>query len=58
MIALYWAWRFCMFLAAVTPRRLSFFIAGFLGGLGYYLLPLRQQIARGKFCACLGQVPQ
>ena len=57
MIALYWVWRFGMFLAAVTPRRLSFFIAGLIGGLGYYALPLRRQIARENFAHVLAKSP-
>jgi lauroyl/myristoyl acyltransferase len=34
---------------------LSFFIAGWLGGLGYYVLPLRRQIARENFAQVLGK---
>lgn len=55
MIALYWLWRFVMFLTGVTPRRLSFAIYKFAGGLFYYIMGLRRDVAHENFAHVLGK---
>lgn len=55
MIWLYWAWRLGTMLVSWIPRRLSYAIAGWIGWIGYYLMPLRRQIARENFSHVLGK---
>jgi KDO2-lipid IV(A) lauroyltransferase len=53
VIVLYWAWRLGMFLIGVTPRRLSFAAARFLGNVSYYLMGLRRVVAQENFAHVL-----
>jgi KDO2-lipid IV(A) lauroyltransferase len=53
VIALYWIWRIGMFLANVTPRRLSLAAANWMGTGAYYLMPLRRRVARENFAHVL-----
>ncbi len=55
MIWLYWAWRLGTLLVSWIPHRLSYALAGGIGWIGYYLMPLRRQIARENFSHVLGK---
>lgn len=55
MIVLYWLWRLGMFLIATTPRRVSFWMAGAMGQVAYYLMPLRRRVAEENFSYVLGK---
>lgn len=57
MIALYWAWRLGMWVTAAAPRRLSLAIAGWIGMLGYYGMPLRRQVAKENFAHVIRKDP-
>lgn len=55
MILLYWAWRFGVFVTGIAPRRLSFAIARFVGGISYYIMGLRRDVACENFSHVLGK---
>lgn len=55
MIWLYWAWRFGVLVTGIAPRRLSLAIARFLGGVSYYIMGLRRDVACENFSHVLGK---
>ncbi|MBI5305376.1 MAG: lysophospholipid acyltransferase family protein [Chloroflexi bacterium] len=55
MIVLYWLWRLGMFLIALTPHRVSFWLAGAMGEAAYYAMPLRRRVAEENFARVLGK---
>ncbi len=57
MIALYWLWRFGMFLTSRVPPRWSLRAAYAMGSGAYYTMPLRRRIARENFARVLGKPP-
>ncbi len=57
MIALYWLWRFGMFVTSRVPSRWSLRAAYAMGSGAYYTMPLRRRIARENFAHVLGKPP-
>ncbi len=55
MIAIYWLWRFGMFLASLMPPRWSLRASYAIGSGAYYTMPLRRRIARENFAHVLGR---